>query len=106
MRAIHTLSNHSKAFKKVFNLFMKLVIVYLFIDMLVLNDFSLIKWIAARHDLSNIKNEVSLLHKENLALQKENEKLENDPQAIEKIAREKYGMQKPDEKVYRFVTED
>lgn len=38
-----------------------------------------------------------------LQLQQEKNFLENDPFIIEKLARERYGLSRPDEKVYRFV---
>jgi len=33
-------------------------------------------------------------------------KLENDPEYIEKVAREKYNMKKKDEKVYKIIKKD
>lgn len=43
------------------------------------------------------------LQAEILQLKQETYLLQNDPFYIEKIAREKYGLSRPDEKVYRFL---
>ena len=43
------------------------------------------------------------LQAEALQLKQETSLLQNDPFYIEKIAREKYGLSRPDEKVYRFL---
>jgi cell division protein FtsB len=43
------------------------------------------------------------LQAEVVGLEQERELLENNPSYLEKIAREKYGLSRPDEKIYRFV---
>lgn len=99
--SLKALINH-----KITSLLFKLLIIYIFIDILIINNNSIIKCISSKAEVKRLKTELARMQKENASLQKENKKLENDPQAIEKIAREKYGMQKSNEKVYRFVTED
>ncbi len=106
MKIFKKLSLKSIINHKITSIFFKLLIIYIFIDILILNNNSILKCFSSKAEVKRLKTELAKMQKENSALQKENKKLENDPQAIEKIAREKYGMQKSNEKVYRFVTED
>jgi cell division protein FtsB len=53
----------------------------------------------------DLENEIKVLESENLKLEEMKLKLETDPEYIEKIAREKYKMQKKEEKVYEIVEE-
>ncbi len=50
-----------------------------------------------------IAHRVDEYNKENKKVQGKITALQNGPELIEKIAREKYGMQKKNEKVFRFV---
>lgn len=57
-----------------------------------------------------LQRRVALLEKETLALKAvndslsaENNRLKTDPETAEKAAREKFGLTKPDETVFRFV---
>ena len=47
--------------------------------------------------------EIHNLESENKKLEKFKSELENDPQSIEKVAREKYKMKKKGERVYKIV---
>ncbi len=47
-------------------------------------------------------NETKLLHEKTQELEYEIDQLDNDPQLLERIARERYGMRKPGENVYRI----
>lgn len=64
----------------------------------------------ARWRLANEKAELlrktEQLQVETDELDKKIKALQTDPQLLEKIAREEYGMRKPSEKVYRIKTED
>jgi cell division protein FtsB len=56
----------------------------------------------------NIKKKENLIKEKHKAIDSltiENQKLKNDTSYIEKIAREKYGMLRKDEKVYKFIKE-
>jgi len=53
----------------------------------------------------DLENEIEALESENSKLEEMKLKLESDPEYIEKIAREKYKMQKKEEKVYEIVEE-
>lgn len=100
------ISNVKEKLTKYSSLVLKIAIFYFAVDVAVLNDFSLVKWLSNKHELKKIRQEVLKTEQENVKLAKENQKLENDPQAIETIAREKYGMKKPGEQVYRFVSDE
>ncbi len=50
-----------------------------------------------------LEQETSILKAQNDSLAQENERLKTDPEAAEKAAREKFGLTKPDETVFRFV---
>jgi cell division protein FtsB len=52
-----------------------------------------------------IESEIAILEKDTAAAAAEKKKLE-DPAEVEKLAREKYGMSKKDEKVYRVVPKE
>jgi len=88
------------------SLFVKILIFYFAIDVIILDDYSIVKWLSTKHELKKLKQEVAKTQQENIKLSKDNKRLENDPQAIETIAREKYGMKKPGEQVYRFVNDE
>ncbi|UCF05056.1 MAG: septum formation initiator family protein [bacterium] len=60
-------------------------------------------WTAQRR-LNRIREEISVLEQENASLKAEIELLRNDPFAIEKVARERYGYLRPGDKVYRIIT--
>ncbi|WP_069130607.1 FtsB family cell division protein [Rhodohalobacter halophilus] len=46
------------------------------------------------------------LQQQTRELEEKIQELENNPDLLEKIAREEYGMRKPDEKVYRIKSDD
>ena len=49
---------------------------------------------------------IKKLEKENLAINQEKERLENDPDYLEKVAREKLGIVRKGEDIYRVVPEE
>jgi cell division protein FtsB len=61
--------------------------------------------IKAKIQNRKLNSEVVKIQTQNRALMEKNRNLKNNPAEIEKTAREKVGMQKPDEKVYRFFKE-
>jgi cell division protein FtsB len=78
-----------------------LVIWFLFVDAYSLKT---------RWDLGHQKKELiqktEELKSESETLEQDIQKLENNPDLIEKIAREEYGMKKPGEKVYKIKKEE
>ena len=64
-----------------------------------------IQQIRIKQEQQKLKQEIAELKEKKEILEKEKEKLD-DPEHIEKVAREKYGMAKKNEKVYHVVPKD
>jgi cell division protein FtsL len=64
-----------------------------------------IQQIRVYREKKRLEKEIEALNEQRERLQGEKEKL-NDPETIEKIAREEYGMAKEKEKVYRVVPKE
>ncbi len=62
----------------------------------------LIKRIKLEIEAKKLKNEIEKIEKENALLRRKIYELETNPEAIEKIAREKYGMAKEGEVVFNI----
>ncbi|PKN72438.1 MAG: hypothetical protein CVU50_07665 [Candidatus Cloacimonetes bacterium HGW-Cloacimonetes-3] len=56
-----------------------------------------------QRQVEKLEKETSYLKAVNDSLAQENERLKTDPEAAEKAAREKFGLTKQDETVFRFV---
>lgn len=54
---------------------------------------------------SQLQKQLQLEEKKNISLKKEYNGLSNNPDYIEKVAREKLGWSRPNETVYRFTEE-
>jgi cell division protein FtsB len=55
-----------------------------------------------RQEIQKINRELEKLNKENLQLQQDVQDLKSDPETIRKIAREEYGLAKPNEKIIKL----
>lgn len=78
-------------------------ILFLFITFF--DSSSFLHVIKAKIRNKKLSNEVSKIQTQNRDLMEQNKNLKDNPAEIERAAREKVGMQKPDEKVYRFFKE-
>ncbi len=67
-----------------------------------ISDVGFINIWKAQQKLNKMKNEIGRLEEENKLLENSIESLINDPFALEKIAREKYGYINPGDKVFRI----
>ncbi len=67
--------------------------------------FNIISYWQTKRANRQLKETIAKITSENEELQKQIEELRTDPEAWERIAREKYGMQKEDEKVIIFRQE-
>jgi cell division protein FtsL len=67
---------------------------------------SFLKVFLSHREVARLQSKVEQLQSENEQLRKENHELKTNPDEIEKIAREKLGYQKGDEKVFRFLPSD
>ena len=81
----------------VFLVCMSLIIVFIF------GDHGLIKLYKIKSQRKKIQNHITQLREEREKMKEEKNKIENDLEHIEKIAREKYKMVKPGEKIFKVV---
>jgi len=71
----------------------------------VLGDSGAIRIMMLRSERADLERQVAELQANAERLRSEIARLESDPFYIEKVGRERFGYVKPDEKVYRIVTE-
>jgi cell division protein DivIC len=100
------MSKVSRKQKKQLRLTILLLIALIYISALTFGSHGLINW----YELKQVNNDLdeqlendSLRYKQ---MQKEQKALKDNPKHIEKVAREKYNMQKKDEKVYKINKTD
>ena len=70
---------------------------------LVSNDLGIIRWYQLHRESNQVKAEIDQLIQEEAELTNELDRLTNDKEYIKKIAREKFHMVKPGEKVFRVI---
>ena len=71
--------------------------------LLLLNDMGILKWYQMKKERNNIQIEINQLILEEKSLMEELDRLENDEEYLKNIAREKFHMVKPGEKVFRVI---
>ena len=81
----------------VFLIGLSLVIIFVF------GDHGLLKLYKIKNERKLIQNKIANLRAEREILKNEKNKIENDLNYIEKIAREKYKMVKPGEKIFKVI---
>ena len=81
----------------VFLIFFSFAIVFIF------GDHGLLKLYKIKNERKIIQKKISQLRQEKEILKNEKSKIENDLNYIEKIAREKYKMVKPGEKIFKVI---
>ena len=70
---------------------------------LISNDMGIVKWYQLRNERNRIQAEIDQFIQNEAILTDELDRLKNDEEYIKKIAREKFHMVKPDEKVFRVI---
>ena len=70
---------------------------------LVSNDMGIVRWYQLRSERNQIQINIDRLIQEEVELTSELDRLTNDKEHIKKIAREKFYMVKPGEKVFRVI---
>jgi len=70
-----------------------------------IDTYSLVTRLKLNRDKNDLIRKTEQLQLETKELEKKIKQLKNDPRVIEKIAREEYGMKKPNETVYRIKYE-
>tara|TARA_Y100001958_G_C20973760_1_gene367686 strand:+ start:381 stop:731 length:351 start_codon:yes stop_codon:yes gene_type:complete len=81
-------------------IFSTLIIVFIF------GDHGIFQLYKLKKERENIQKHIAELRKNRELLTAEKNRLENDLNYIEQLAREKYRMAKPGEKVFKVITED
>ena len=71
--------------------------------LLFFNDMGIVKWYQLKQERFHIQTEIDRLILEEKDLTAEFDRLENDDEYIKKIARERFHMVKPGEKVFRVI---
>ena len=71
--------------------------------LLLFNDMGIIKWYQLRQERQNIQMDIERLILEEINLTNEINRLETDEEYIKNIARERFHMVEPGEKVFRVV---
>ena len=84
-------------------LLLKVVLLGCLIWVLLLDSYTVIDLYRSKSRHDHLQERIEVYEAENVKLTETNKKLKTDPEAWEKIAREKLGMQKKDENVYRFI---
>ena len=79
------------------------IILVLGIMLLFFNDMGIVKWYQLKQERLHIQSEIDQLILEEKDLAAELDRLENDNEYIKKIARERFHMVKPGEKVFRVI---
>ncbi len=92
--------------KKKGGLILRIVILAGLVYIFFLDGSSVYRMIRSRMEVRKVRKQIEQYRAERDSLELLNQELENDPKAIEKIAREKLGMQKEGEEVYRFFLEE
>ncbi len=91
-----------KSFITLTNLLM-VAIIFGCISLLLFSDRGLINLWSLKKEKLEIQNEINDLRNQIVLLEKEEEKLKFDEKYIEKIAREKFKMVKPGERVFKIT---
>ena len=94
-----------KSFFSLTNLLMVTIVVGC-ISLLLFSDRGLINLWSLKKEKLEIQNEINNLRNQIAMLEKEEEKLKFDEKYIEKIAREKFKMVKPGERVFKVKEEE
>ena len=103
MLRINTLNmrkNRRKIKNRLYVLILILVFGFLY---LAYNDFGIKKLIAVKKEKYNLQTQIQSLMNQQLAIQSEITKLKLDTMYIEQLAREKFLMVRPGEKVFKVV---
>ena len=93
-----------KSFLSLTNLLMVAIIIGC-VSLLLFSDRGLINLWSLKKEKLEIQNEINNLRNQIALLEKEEEKLKFDEKYIEKIAREKFKMVKPGERVFKITDE-
>ena len=97
-RIIRTIKKHN-------GLFFVIMFIVLILTLFLFADRGFLHFYRSYNERETLEKEIEALQQKRDTLLQEKDKLKNDPEYIEKIAREKYKMKKKDEKVYQVEME-
>jgi len=81
------------------------LVVLLLVQVFIFQDEGLYRLYQLKQKIRTSEERIEALKSENARLEAERQRLLDDPEYLERVAREKYRMAKPGEKVYRVVIE-
>jgi len=83
--------------------FIFIIILFLFSFLFLFNDAGIIKWYQLKAERNNIKDEIKEIIANEEFLSQEIFRLENDNNYIKKLAKDKFHMVQPGEKIFRII---
>ncbi len=87
------------------NLFLSVIIIVPVVSFMTFSNKGLLKRLSLESEKKAVLEKIELARDDQRKLQDQSKALDSDPKALEKIAREKYGMVKPGETVYKVKKE-
>ncbi len=81
------------------------IILLIIFQIFVMRDEGLYSLLQLKQEIRDMESHISRLEIEKAELESERDRLLNDPDYLERIARERFRMAKPGEKVFHVVTE-
>jgi len=82
------------------------VILFILLRVFVLQDEGVYQLFKLRGEIKELERRIATLENQNKELEQERDRLLNDPEYLERIARERFRMAKPGEKVFHVVIEE
>lgn len=89
--------------RKIFRRLLILAVLFLVFYLYFFGDYGFFRLLSLKKEKDDLILEIKKLQAQNMELEIKKEKLKNDLFYIEKIARERHGMAKEDEIIYKFV---
>ena len=85
--------------KMIFSFFLFIILTAI----ITINDFGLLKLIQLKKIKYNLQDDIYLLTEQQKKLNNDIQEIQTNPEFVEKIAREKFMMAKPGEKIFRVI---
>jgi len=89
--------------KNKLKIYFLITIFFIGLTSLLLVDFGIIKLISLRQERNELQLEIEKLLTQQISIQEEIQKLKYDTSYVEKVARERFLMVKPGEKVFKVI---
>ncbi len=82
------------------------ILLFILLQVFVFQDEGLYRLIQLKQEVREMESRIELLEEQNAELASERERILNDPEYLERIARERFRMAKPGEKVFHVIIEE